>query len=152
MSDYPPLICGIDPGAAGGIAALGRDSAFVEAHRIPETRMDLVELIAGYHGAILRAYVEQVHSFPGQGVVSSFSFGKGYGEILGIMTALRIPVVDVSPVKWKKALGLRFTADDSKKDKKNASKELAQQWWPYIKVTHSIAEALLIAEFGRRQP
>lgn len=164
MPDFPPLICGIDPGQSGGIAFLdGRlvvpgfesvcSTAFSAfAYPMPETEKDVLDLIVEHEKVIKCAYLESVHSFPGQGVASSFTFGKGYGFLRGVLVARGIPFVDVSPMKWKKAIGLKFTAEDSKKDKKNGSKQLAAQWWPHIKVTHTISEALLICEYGRRQP
>jgi len=54
------------------------------------------------------------------------------------------PIIDVSPVKWQSALSCLT------KGKKNVTKARAQQWFPKIKVTHGIADALLIAEYGRR--
>lgn len=140
-------ICGIDPGLSGGIAFMV-DGALGQVHRMPETERDVFELLSKYH--IDRCYIESVHSFPGQGVASSFTFGKGYGFLRGCLVALKIPFVDVSPMKWKKALGITFTAQDSKKDKKNGSKALCQQWFPAVKINHAISEAILIAEYGRR--
>ncbi len=148
MSDLGHLICGIDPGQSGGIALVGME--YARAYKMPETEREVVDLLEEYRSVIDRAYIESVHSFPGQGVSSSFTFGKGYGFLRGVLAALRISYVDVSPMKWKKALGLNFTADDSKKDKKNGSKQLASQWFPAIKMNHAISEALLIAEYGRR--
>ncbi len=145
------LIGGIDPGQAGGIAFVAvNGDCQPEAFKMAETDAEIFELLAEYAPRLRVVYMESVHSFPGQGVSSSFTFGKGYGFLRGVLTALKIPFVDVSPMKWKKALGLTFTAEDSKKDKKNGSKSLAQQWFPSIKINHSISEALLIAEYGRR--
>ncbi len=150
MPELKNVICGIDPGQSGGIAFIA--DGFASACKMPETEREIVEVIEEWHNIGIRcAYVESVHSFPGQGVSSSFTFGQGYGFLRGVLVSLRIPFVDVSPMKWKKALGLTFTAQDSKKDKKNGSKQLAAQWFPTIKMNHAISEALLIAEFGRRQ-
>lgn len=92
--------------------------------------------------------IESVHSMPGQGCVSVFSFGFGYGLWVGIINALGIPYQLVSPQTWKKAL-----LSDTKKDK-TASIVLAQQLFPDFKAKYkkdeALAEALLIAEYGRR--
>lgn len=156
MPEYPPLICGIDPGLSGGIALLDGRSKLtrdvpIGTYKMPATEAEVMVLMEEFAPHIRMAFLEAVHSFPGQGIASAFTFGKGYGFLRGVMVALKVPFVDVSPMKWKKALGLHFTADDSKKDKKNGSKQLAQQWWPDVKVTHGTAECLLIAEYGRRQ-
>lgn len=141
------IICGIDPGMSGGIAFLVVGGP-AEVHKMPETEREIYDLLSRH--SIDRCYIEAVHSFPGQGVASSFTFGKGYGFLRGCLVALKIPFIDVSPMKWKRALGITFAAQDSKKDKKNGSKALAQQWFPLIKMNHAISEALLIAEYGRR--
>ncbi len=154
------IYLGIDPGASGGIAALQVGDEPAMAWPMPETEREIFDRLrmiqtgglVGWPEADVKCYMEAVHSFPGQGVASSFTFGKGYGFLRGVLVALHIPLIDVSPMKWKKALGITFTAQDSKKDKKNGSKALAQQWFPHLKITHAISEALLIAEYGRRQP
>jgi hypothetical protein len=58
--------------------------------------------------------------------------------------AAGIPYDLVLPVKWQTAMSCRTKGD------KNVSKARAQQLFPDVKVTHAIADALLIAEFCRR--
>jgi len=82
---------------------------------------------------------------PGQGVASSFKFGQGYGSLEMALTAAGIPFERVTPQKWQKALGCLT------KGQKNVSKRKAQELFPTMKVTHATADALLIAEWGRRQ-
>lgn len=156
-------ILGVDPGASGGIAML-HEGFEPLAWKMPETEKDLIDLFRSIvSGHTVIAYMEAVHAFPGsgpvcpackrpraQGTTSTFAFGKNYGFLRGVLVTLGIPLIDVSPMKWKKALGLNFTAQDTKTDKKNGSKQLAQQWWPGIKITHAISEALLIAAYGRQ--
>ena len=82
------------------------------------------------------------------GVSSSFNFGMSYGIALGVVGALKIPVVHVSPGKWKKYFGL--TAD------KEQSRKLAIDKWPGCehfrrKKDNGRAEALLLAEYWRRE-
>jgi hypothetical protein len=119
--EKPQAFCilGIDPGLSGAIAfyfpsALDRvaaedmpaaagmvDSATLAA-RIRQLRPDL-------------AVVERVASRPGQGVASTFKFGAAYGAILGILGALQIRTVLVTPTTWKRHFGL-----DSDKEKSRA--------------------------------
>ena len=88
--------------------------------------------------------IEHVHSMPGQGVASSFKFGQGFGHLEMALTAARIPFTYVTPQKWQKELGCLTGGD------KNVSKSRAQQLFPHIKVTHAIADSLLITEYCRR--
>lgn len=145
------MIIGIDPGASGGIA--WHDGERARVVKMPATLQDLWELINNIRQDSFRegpwakttAYLEQVHSMPGQGVASSFKFGNGFGHLEMALTAAGIPFVRVSPQKWQGALGCRTGGD------KNVSKARAQELFPDLKPTHATADALLIMEYGRRQ-
>lgn len=147
MPDYPPLICGLDPGASGGIALLG--DGFTEAHPTPDTEADTAELIREYAPHITKAYIEAVHSMPKQGVASSFKFGRSYGFLRGLLIGMKIPFEEVSPQRWTK--DMRLVGGTKGTEKKNKHKSFCQQLFPHLKITHAIADALLIAEFGRRR-
>lgn len=140
---------GVDPGASGGIAALWPNGP--ETHKMPDTEADILALIEGvsvradYEHMTAIAAMEKVHSMPGQGVSSSFKFGLGYGGLRMALLAARIPFRDVQPQAWQRAMGCLTGGD------KNISKGMAQQLFPAVKVTHAIADALLIAEWLRRQ-
>ena len=142
-------IIGIDPGANGGIAWITDGKACVE--KMPDTLQDLWELVvsisleAGTGGMGIRAYIEAVSSSPQMGVVSSFSFGRGYGNLEMALTAAGIPFERVRPQVWQKALGCMTKGD------KNVSKSKAQELFPDRKITHATADALLIAYYGKKQ-
>lgn len=144
------LHLGIDPGASGGIAFIPHNNpAKAWAVKMPETLADLWNVINEWDLSIdncdaIHACLESVHSMPGQGVASSFKFGRGFGNLEMALTAACIPYTYVTPQKWQKELGCLTKGD------KNVSKARAQQLFPHIKVTHSIADALLIAEYCRR--
>jgi crossover junction endodeoxyribonuclease RuvC len=145
------MIIGIDPGGSGGIA--WHDGERARVVKMPATLQDLWELMNNIRQDSFRegswakttAYLEQVHSMPGQGVASSFKFGNGFGHLEMALTAAGIPFVRVSPQKWQGALGCRTGGD------KNVSKARAQELFPDLKPTHATADALLIMEYGRRQ-
>lgn len=143
------LHIGIDPGASGGIAFIpDNNPAKAWAVKMPETLADLWELIDGINYfkqyRSIHACLEKVHSMPGQGVASSFKFGQGFGHLEMALTAARIPFTYVTPQKWQKELGCLTGGD------KNVSKARAQQLFPHLKITHAIADSLLIAEYCRR--
>ncbi len=48
-------------------------------------------------------------------------------------------------VRWQKEMGCLTKGD------KNVTKRRAQELFPTLKITHAIADALLIAEYGRTQ-
>lgn len=141
---------GIDPGVSGGIAVLGRNG-YAQAYKMPPTNMDLWELIqeikaaADFEQYPVKAVLESVSSSPQMGVKSAFTFGNGFGHLEMALTAAGIPFERVRPQVWQKALGCLTGGN------KNVSKRRAQELFPALKITHATADALLIAEYGRRQ-
>lgn len=142
------LHIGIDPGASGGIAFIpDNNPAKAWAVKMPETLADLWELFEPFCGDSFystHCCLEKVHSMPGQGVASSFKFGQGFGHLEMALTAARIPFTYVTPQKWQKEMQCLTGGD------KNVSKSRAQQLFPHIKISHALADAILIAEFCRR--
>lgn len=147
------VFCGIDPGAVSG--AFG----FVDLHGrylgcgdIPnkdgkiDSRLFKNLLSAVVAGQDVEFCIESVHAFSGQGVSSTFKFGRAVGVIDAVCEAFVSPVHYISPQKWKKYFGL--TQD------KNLSLELARKMWPDAPLTrkkdNGRAESLLLAEFFRR--
>jgi hypothetical protein len=112
---------------------------------MPDTLKDLWELVLDIKmTGDCTAVLESVSSSPQMGVVSSFSFGRGYGNLEMALTAASIPFERVRPQVWQKALACMTKGD------KNVSKRRAQELFPSIKITHAIADSLLIAEYNRR--
>jgi len=153
------LVLGCDPGAKGALALLSTSRPW-QPSRIVDV-IDMPEATGSALGTHLRdwladhsphtvavAWVEQVHSMPGQGVASTFKFGANYGSVLGALGAMGIPVELRTPSVWKKAM--RVTAD------KGSSRQAATQLWPerardFSLVKHDgRAEACLLAEYGWR--
>ena len=101
----------------------------------------------------IHAAVELVHSMPKQGVASTFTFGKGCGEVLGVLTALEAVIHEPTPQAWKKVM---MAGTDKSKD---AAIQVAENLFPEIQLipkgcrvpNDGMAEALLLAEWCRRQ-
>ncbi len=146
------LFLGIDPGGSGGIALIGEN--FAQAWKMGDTETDTADLLRTHAPAIRIACIEEVHALPptipGNTSKASFAFGKSYGFLRGLLIALQIPFTEISPQRWKKQMGLRFTKENTATEKKNGSKALAQQIFPEMRITHATAEALLLAEICRR--
>lgn len=142
---------GIDPGQIGGIGILNAAGKYVCSFKFKnQTDADTSEMfdyLQDLKGVMnecsIFALLEKVHSMPKQGVVSSFKFGSSFGFLRGMLTAHRIPWDFVSPQKWQKVLSCQTKGD------KNITKAKAQRLWPEQKITHAIADALLIAEYCR---
>jgi crossover junction endodeoxyribonuclease RuvC len=150
------LTIGVDPGLSGAIAVLDNtgelvtvaDLPFVHDKSLAWVSGDVLQvmLLNALQGRPARAYVERVGSMPGQGVASSFQFGCGFGSILSVLQTMLISMALVTPAVWKRSYGLD-------KDK-HSSLHKARLMWPRADlrlIKHDgRAEALLIAEYGRR--
>lgn len=145
------VVLGVDPGSrALGCAVLGED-------RLPRV-FDGATYADGVNGAeffrqverigATVAVVERVGAMPGQGVSSTFAFGRAYGTILGVLAAAGVPVVLITPAVWKKHY--RLPAKD-----KEAARQKAIELFPGVeglalKKHHNRAEALLLAHYYRQ--
>ncbi len=149
---------GIDPGLTGAVAVLPEglflDTPTTAIKAGKSKQVYLVARMVAYLQAYRRdahVYIEDVHAMPGNGAVPSFSFGRGFGLWEGIVAALSIPYTLVAPVTWKKSLMAGMSKD------KGASRLRAMQLFPNLADQlqlvkhHGRADALLIAEHGRRQ-
>ena len=139
------VFIGIDPGVGGGIAVLDETGGILSMTKMPETDCDVLDAIrqGAIHGTPA-ATIEFVRSSPQMGVRSAWTFGVGYGRLRMALIASEVPFEEVTPRKWQTAMRCLTGGD------KNVSKARAQELFPGTKVTHNIADALLIAEYGRR--
>ena len=154
-------VIGLDPGSSGGIAWFDQ-VGIAHAVKMPVTDRDILDILQPLvRGTCTRAALEKVSASQGrnpdgtmrtQGVVSAFKFGMGYGGLRMALTACEIQFDDVMPKKWQAEFGLlRLSKAETITAKKNRHKAKAQQLFPSLKITHAVADALLIAEWLRRR-
>ncbi|HEY4355635.1 MAG TPA: hypothetical protein VGN16_07815 [Acidobacteriaceae bacterium] len=141
----------IDPGMTGAIACIRDGVASVEDLPVITDRalawVDgnalTAKLLRLRSGKPATCIIERVGAMPGQGVSSSFKFGMGFGSILGVLQSMQIPIEFVTPVVWKRDLGLA--------KEKTASLDKARLLFPYVDLHlqkhDGRAEALLIAHW-----
>lgn len=144
------VIIAIDPGRGGAIARL--NGAKLTVVPMPPTERDcwdaIVELRTGYE---CRGVIEQVHSMPRQGVVSTFKFGVQYGSMRMALVAAKIPFIEVSPRRWQKLLSVSpRRKGEPASALKNRLKAMAQQLYPTHRITLITADAILLATVGRQ--
>lgn len=98
---------GIDPGKSGGICTYNTSDNTVDFVKMPDTIHDVVMVLSVIkHGYTdVKVVLEKVHSMPGQGVASTFTFGQGYGQLQGVVAALGLQCIEVLPNKWMKCIG-----------------------------------------------
>ena len=171
------IVVGIDPGLDGAIAVIVDgvlvdvvDMPVIETTSLGKAKFNGTDIVkrdavtrkvnpqglADYlrHWAptparSVHVYIEQVGARPDQGVSSAFSFGAGFGILLGVAAALSMVYTTTYPQTWKKAMSC--TAD------KNLSRTRAQALFPAKAAMFARAkddgraEASLIAAYGYRQ-
>jgi len=162
------IIVGIDPGMSGGIAKLKQSGErwIPSAIHMPVTERGIADHLWSLYaesqneGIELICFLEQVQVMPAirrvkgpggtvrqevnSGIVSTAKFMQGYGYLRGCIITIGITLEDIRPQAWQKALGCMTRGN------KNISKGKAQELFPQLRITHKIADCLLIAEYGRR--
>lgn len=146
------MILGIDPGLNGALAWVTEDSG----HLITTIDMPTIEVLGKKRVSPqmltaeieLRraslAVIEETSAMPGQGVTSMYNFGLSAGLVIGVVAALKIPIVMYRPAVWKRQAGV--PAD------KGAARQMAQRYWPGSRAFDRVkddgrAEAALLARW-----
>jgi len=104
---------GIDVGIRGGITIIENGKIDVFCMPIMQKIVNkkkkniydlkkIVEILKPYSNKNVLCLVEIQSVRPGEGGVSAQSNGKGWGQLLGVTTALGFNVVEVSSQRWKK--------------------------------------------------
>jgi crossover junction endodeoxyribonuclease RuvC len=145
------IYMGIDPGAKGGIAYIF-DNMIATSPYSGDILKSMCDIMTQYEDTEVVCCLEQVHAMPGQGVTSMFNFGQNFGYIKGVLEANKIPYQEVPPQTWKKEFSLN--------GEKEKSIEACKKLFPNTsllatnkcrKEHDGMAEALLLAEYGRRK-
>lgn len=145
-------IIGIDPGKQGAVCMMSETKLVVR--KMPETPTDLFELLELFKKASKNdcfCYLEKVQGLPKMSGGGMFTFGKGYGWLEMALISLNIPTETVLPQKWQKEYQLGETKGKQTDTVwKNKLKAKAQQLFPSQEIFLWGADAILIAEYGRR--
>jgi len=152
------LIAAIDPGVTGAIAWLSADGVLIDVRDLPMASVKvgktmrnrlvpavLADMLAGDRRPS-HVYLEEVATRPGEGAVGAFAFGRGFGQIEGMLAGIGVPYSLVRPQAWKKRLSI--PAD------KGGARLIACRLWPksagqFARVKDDgRAEAALIGLYG----
>ena len=160
------IFCGIDNGIGGGLAFYDSEKNVLEAMPMPivsvkkakgnKNEYSIAEIVGILTSRpITFAVIERAQAFPGQGVVSMFNIGRGFGIMEGMLAALEIPYMVVHSKTWQKKMfeGVAHT------DTKQASVLVAQRLFPGVKFVGSdratklhngMTDAALMAYYGTK--
>jgi crossover junction endodeoxyribonuclease RuvC len=146
---------GIDPGLKGAVVALDKKGELVGWTRMPLVGKKDIDFTSIYQSLLLskspRVSIERVHAMPKQGVTSMFTFGKGYGGLLAVIDIAKAEVCHVLPRAWQKKMLPECPRGQSKEE---AVRHAVRKWEELEKplkkkVNQGIADAALLAEYGR---
>jgi len=169
------IYLGIDPGVTGAVAAIYSNGTVtsvplpvLKRASLSKTAKDrhyvdpfeLHRLLDKYPPMTSVVFLERTQAGM-KGAIANYSLGHSSGVIMGVLAALRLNYTEVRPQEWKKMFGLLTAKADRGMEKnakakknKNASREVAQALFPSVSLKRvkddGRAEALLIAEYGRR--
>jgi len=153
------VILGIDPGLGGALALF--EPSVAALHSILDMPTHILKRGAGvkreidvkslsdflieHRDRIHHAYLELVGPMPKQGVSSTYQFGRGVGQVEGVLAALAIPVTYLTPQKWQAKGRVRSGKDGSVKKAREVFPERTE--W-FTKTKHGRSDAALIAWVG----
>lgn len=151
-------IIAIDPGKSnGGVAWIQNGQVY--ASDMPSGVAEIEDFLDRMKTEDPFVFLEKVNAFMGDASErgKSFRIDKLVEHSVMIQTLLKvkkIPFVLVPAMTWQSTLSLIRRAKngepkETKTEKKNRHKELAQKYYPRIKVKHATADALLILTFGK---
>jgi hypothetical protein len=154
------IYIGIDPGQSGAICSVNDDGRIVRATKMPLTPAEIFEELGTYEmlgrgeeGALeahnVYAVLENQNSFAPKGVRFNTSAMAGFFRHLGHLEAFLLASGIKYDLKmaahWQRAMGCLTGGN------KNITKARAEQLFSgSVKVTHALADALLLAEYCRR--
>lgn len=132
------IILGIDVGKTTGLAWMATNGELLMSC---QGDYDKLELQLPFE----RAYMEKVHAFPKQGVVSMFEFGKVFGYWQGLLKGLGYDVILIAPQKWQ-SICKEYEGEDIKdKVRRYVSEKYKLK---LDKKFQHMADAIVIAEAG----
>lgn len=152
MESSPEVILAVDPGLSGAVCRL--EGNRIEVLRDFRVLSDIARAIQKLSYGTTRAIIEAVHAFSGQGLVSTFSFGRAAGVADGALALSlpRVPVETVDPRLWQKFFRVRYGIPP---EQEFCSRSLANKMFPdyaplFKRVKdHNTADAVLLAVYCR---
>lgn len=152
MNSLSSPVMAVDPGVKGAASVLNQqgDPVFIAPFQPNMTESEAVNTVKSATVALQReggnvCYFEKVGFIRGDGGKGAFTFGLINGLIRGALLTLGIEVRLVPPMLWQSRMQCLTGGN------KNVSKTRAQELFPQIKMTHAIADCLLIARYGWQQ-
>ena len=169
IQDVGNFYGGFDPGSAGAFVLLSEEGALLfaarlplkkigAAHRqtnIPDSRaiLPLMEEQLVGNRRVMFVTIEESLARNQMSITRMFNYGRGYGVLYACADLTASKVFEVMPKVWQKQLlPPKRNDNDTTKDRAN---RIAKVIWPElttvldVKANQGIADAALVAEYGR---
>lgn len=154
------MLIAIDPGKSGALASYATsyeppaDPRWT-VERLAGSPQELAEQVRSYAEAADQletprvAILEDVSGFIGKPQPGSrmFTFGRGFGQIEGVLSTLKYQIIRARPQKWQGALSLLSRKGEPKPAHKRRMRAKALDLFPHLKPTLDQADALLLLYF-----
>lgn len=138
-------LMGIDPGRQGAVAVYDKAEHRVTAHDMPDTTAKLHDLLA-FLAPVKLCMIEKPFYPQMIGIKNATRIAHNYGVLTGALAWLSIPVHEVAPDKWKRALNLSSVKAASREKASQLFPDDAAQWARVM--DDGRAEAALLAWYG----
>ena len=147
-------IIACDPGCKGALCIL--NDGDIIFYSMPKTPDYLAEIIKAHCKGQYHVFVEKAQAMPKNGAVGMFNYGRGFGEILGILTYHQAPYTLINPRTW---CALMHQGTSKGGTAKSRSMEAVKRLFPgtnllrtpkCTKLDEGYIDALLIAAYGFR--
>lgn len=143
------IYLGVDPGASGGITAIGTGGVTTVVS-MPTTEKALWALVGSWGNVRdVVCVLERVHAMPHDGVSSAFKFGASYGGLRMALVAAGVPFVAETPQTWQAYFGLLKLPDESSSAHKTRIGTHAKLRYPDVKVPRSAYDSVFLALYAQ---
>lgn len=145
---------GIDPGSAsGGFALIFQHICYTVRFK-DLTEKDLITKLREVRDVYCpAAVVEKISLRPAPGGKQrkgATAFVRNYGIILGALMALDIPFREVTPRVWQKTFAMSKKKNETNPQWKKRLRQRAQELYPDANIVTETGDAVLIAEYCRK--
>lgn len=148
---------GVDPGKRGAFSVVDEDSKLVQYWLMDDLfkmRINLTPYIDNIGAIALEKAQAMARHGQAQGAASMFTYGVGYGKLLGLFEAMDLKVEEIRPLQWMQKIFGDFKAGTSKERSKEFCKAIHPDtsFIPYRcrKIHDGLTDATCLAHYARR--
>ena len=148
------IIVGVDPGVSGAFAFFSTDhTGHIDVYDMPilDGDVDPQDAVPDDRKVPANiAMIERSHPHPKEGVSSVWRYASAFTTAVVVIKLLEIPIIFVSPAKWKKSLSLTKDKEQSRARAIETFPACAELF--RLNKHHNRAEAAMLAFYASTLP